>query len=177
MYEKIMTPLPMYDEKAVQPMRDELIAYGFAEVRTPEAVDRALSGLEGTVLVVVNSVCGCAAGSLRPGVGAALQHKMIPDHLVTAFAGQDREAVDLIRQKYLKDYPPSSPSMALLKNGQVIHMVERRDVQGRSPQEVAAELQGAFEKFCSKSGPSVPPEDYSKITHALACGSTIPRAR
>src|SRR5687768_18049032 len=98
MFERIQTRMPMYDEDAVQPMRDELIAYGFEEARTPEEVDQAISNSKGTVLVVINSVCGCAAGSARPGVGAALQHKTIPDRLITVFAGQDREAVDQMRQ-------------------------------------------------------------------------------
>jgi putative YphP/YqiW family bacilliredoxin len=89
--------MPMYDEDAVQPMRDELLAYGFQEARSPEEVDSAITGTKGTVLVVVNSVCGCAAGSARPGVGAALQNAVIPDHLATVFAGQDREAVDQVR--------------------------------------------------------------------------------
>src|SRR5262245_28934960 len=100
MYQKISTRMPMYDEEAVQPMRDELIAYGFQEMRTPEEVDHILSESKGTVLVVVNSVCGCAAGSARPGAGAALQNGTIPDRMVTVFAGQDRDAVDTVRGKY-----------------------------------------------------------------------------
>src|SRR5687768_9277720 len=111
MFERIQTRMPMYDEDAVQPMRDELLAYGFEEARTPEEVDKAIRESQGTVLMVVNSVCGCAAGSARPGVGAALQNKIIPDKLVTVFAGQDREAVEQLRQVHLKEYPPSSPSM------------------------------------------------------------------
>lgn len=177
MYEKIMTQLPMYDEEAVQPMRDELIAYGFEEARTPEDVDRMLTESKGTVFVVVNSVCGCAAGSARPGAGAALQHKVIPDRMVTVFAGQDRNAVDQVRQQYLKDYPPSSPSMALLQEGKVLYMLERRQIEGRRPQEIAQELIRAFDQDCSKPGPSVPPEEFAKIVHAVACGSTIPRTR
>src|SRR5574341_307066 len=123
MYQKIVTRMPMYDEDAVQPMRDELVAYGFAEARTQEEVDRVVKETEGTVLCVINSVCGCAAGSARPGAGAALQHPVIPDRLVTAFAGQDREAVEQVRQVHLKDYPPSSPSMALFKDGEVVYMM------------------------------------------------------
>src|SRR5258705_3941922 len=116
MYEKIYTRMPMYDEEAVQPMRDELLAYGFDEARTPEEVDRAVQDSTGTVLVVVNSVCGCAAGSARPGLGAALQNKVIPDRMITVFAGQDREAVDQVRNVYLKEYQPSYPSMAVMKD-------------------------------------------------------------
>lgn len=177
MFEKIVTRAPMYDEDAVQPMRDELIAYGFEEATTGEEADRALSETNGTVLVVVNSVCGCAAGSARPGAGLALQHKAIPDRMITVFAGQDREAVDVVRSKYLKDYAPSSPSMALLKDGKVLFMLERRQIEGRRPEQLAGELRTAFDTHCSKSGPSVAPEEFAKIAHAVACGSTIPRAR
>lgn len=177
MYQKITTRLPMYNEEAVQPMRDELIAYGFEEARTAEDVDRILTESKGTVLVIVNSVCGCAAGSARPGVGASLQHRNIPDHLVTVFAGQDRDAVDLVRMKYLKDYPPSSPSMALLKDGKVLYMMERRDIEGRRPGEIAETLAQVFDQHCSRTGPSVPPEVFAQIEHAVACGSRIPRAQ
>jgi putative YphP/YqiW family bacilliredoxin len=177
MYEKIMTRMPMYDEEAVQPMRDELLAYGFDELRTAEAVDEALSNSTGTVFVVVNSVCGCAAGSARPGAGVALQNKVIPDRMCTVFAGQDRDAVDRVRETYLADYPPSSPSMALFKDGKPVFMMERRMIEGRRPEEIARELTKAFEEHCSRTGPSVAPEDFAKIAHAVACGSTIPRAR
>jgi putative YphP/YqiW family bacilliredoxin len=177
MFERIQTRMPMYDEDAVQPMRDELIAYGFEEARTPEEVDRAVKESKGTVLVVVNSVCGCAAGSARPGVGAALQNKIIPDRLITVFAGQDREAVDQVRQVYFKDYPPSSPSMAILKDGKVVYMLERRMIEGRGPDQIAAELTRAFEQYGGKEGPSVPREEFAKISHAVACGSTIPLNR
>jgi len=176
MFQKIMTRMPMYDEEAVQPMRDELIAYGFDEARTPEEVDQAVSQ-KGTTLVVVNSVCGCAAGSARPGVGAALQNKVIPDHLVTVFAGQDQDAVEQMRQVHLKDYPPSSPSMALFKDGKPVYMMQRSMIEGRGPQQIANELARVFESNCSRPGPSVPAEEFAKITHAVACGSTIPRAR
>ena len=177
MYQKIATRMPMYDEEAVQPMRDELLAYGFQELRTPEEVDQVLSKTNGTVFVVVNSVCGCAAGSARPGAGVALQNKVIPDQMVTVFAGQDRDAVDRVRETYLKDYPPSSPSMALFKDGQPVFVMERRMIEGRRPEELARDLTQAFEKFCARSGPSVSAEDFAKIAHAVACGSTIPRAK
>ena len=177
MFEKIVTNMPMYDEEAVQPMRDELIAYGFEEAKTPEEVDRAVKESKGTVLMVVNSVCGCAAGSARPGVGAALQHKIIPDRMVTVFAGQDRDAVEQLRNVHLKDYPPSSPSMALFKDGKVVYMMERRMIEGRGPEQIANELARIFEQHCAKQGPSISPDEYGKISHAVACGSTIPRFR
>jgi putative YphP/YqiW family bacilliredoxin len=177
MFEKIVTRAPMYDEDAVQPMRDELIAYGFEEARTGEEADRALTESKGTVLVVVNSVCGCAAGSARPGVGLSLQHKSIPDRMITVFAGQDRDAVDLVRQKYLNEYQPSSPSMALLKDGKVLYMMERWQIEGRRPEQIAGELTKVFDQHCAKSGPSISPEDFEKVSHAVACGSTIPRAK
>jgi putative YphP/YqiW family bacilliredoxin len=174
---KIATNVPMYDEEAVQPMRDELIAYGFDELRTPEEVDQALANSKGTVLVVVNSVCGCAAGSARPGVGVALQHKMIPDRLVTVFAGQDRDAVDHARRTYLGEYPPSSPSMAIFKDGRPVYMMERYMIEGRRPEEIAKELEKQFDAHCSKTGPSIPAEVFAKVINAVACGSTIPRAK
>jgi putative YphP/YqiW family bacilliredoxin len=175
MYQRIMTKLPMYDEEAVQPMRDELIAYGFDELRTPEAVDQALANSQGTVLVVVNSVCGCAAGSARPGAGAALQNQTIPDRMVTVFAGQDRDAVDHVRQQYLGQFPPSSPSMALFKEGKPVYMMHRSMIEGRMPEQIAAELSRVFNEHCSRKGPSISPEDYAQVTHAVACGSSIPR--
>ncbi len=177
MFEKIVTRIPMYDEDAVQPMRDELIAYGFEEAKTPEEVDRIVQETKGTVLVVVNSVCGCAAGSARPGVGAALQHKIIPDRMATVFAGQDRDAVDQLRNVHLKEYPPSSPSMALFKDGKVVYMMERRMIEGRGPEQIAGELARVFDQHCAKQGPSISPDEYGKISHAVACGSTIPRFR
>jgi putative YphP/YqiW family bacilliredoxin len=177
MFEKIVTHMPMYDEDAVQPMRDELIAYGFEEAKTPEEVDRIVQESKGTVLMVVNSVCGCAAGSARPGVGAALQHKVIPDRMVTVFAGQDRDAVEQLRNVHLKEYPPSSPSMALFKDGKVVYMLERRMIEGRGPEQIANELARVFDQHCAKQGPSISPDEYGKISHAVACGSTIPRFR
>jgi putative YphP/YqiW family bacilliredoxin len=175
MYQRIMTRMPMYDEEAVQPMRDELIAYGFEELRTPEEVDQALKDSKGTVLVMVNSVCGCAAGSARPGVGAALQNGVIPDRMTTVFAGQDRDAVDQVRQEYLGQFPPSSPSMALFKGGKPVYMMHRSMIEGRMPDQIAAELSRVFDEHCSRTGPSIPPSDFAKVAHAVACGSTIPR--
>jgi putative YphP/YqiW family bacilliredoxin len=165
---------PIYDPTAVQPMRDELTWVGFEELLTPEDVDRAVRETEGTLLVVINSVCGCAAGSARPAVALALQHKTIPDRLTTVFAGQDREATARVRE-YLVGYPPSSPSMALLKDGKVLFMMERHHIEGRAPEEIARVLTRAFDEFCDRQGPSIPPEKYEQLVHAKACGSSIPR--
>ena len=166
---------PTYDPEAVQPMRDELIAVGFSELRTPAEVDAALSNHnDETVLVMVNSVCGCAAGSARPGVSLALQTDRIPDRMTTVFAGQDKQAVEHVRQRYLGDYPPSSPSAALLKNGKVIFMLQRKDIEGRYPEQIAGVLTQVFDRFCTRPGPSVSPEQFAQVSHAVACGSRIP---
>ncbi|NUO81551.1 BrxA/BrxB family bacilliredoxin [candidate division KSB1 bacterium] len=166
----------MYDPAAVQPMRDELTATGFEELLTSEAVDQTLSAQNNeTILLVVNSVCGCAAGSARPGVTLALQHHTIPDRFVTVFAGQDRAAVEHVRGKYLADFPPSSPSMALFKNGKAIYVMHRREIEGRPEGMIANTLAKVFEQHCTRKGPAISPEAYAQLTHALACGSTIPR--
>lgn len=168
---------PIYDPEAVQPMRDELTYTGFVEMRTPQEVDKYLTNPElGTVLVMINSVCGCAAGSARPGVNLSLQNDIIPDHLTTVFAGQDRDAVDRVRG-YLMDFPPSSPSVALFKDGKLVYMMQRYDIEGYSPQEIADNLVSAFNQFCTKKGPSVSPEDFARLQHAKSCGSTISRNR
>ncbi|MEW6508076.1 MAG: BrxA/BrxB family bacilliredoxin [Bacteroidota bacterium] len=166
---------PIYDQEAVQPMRDELIYVGFVEMLTPQSVEEILSQRnDETVFVMINSVCGCAAGSARPGVTLALQHNLVPDKLVTVFAGQDRDAVDHLRQKFLSNFPPSSPSFALFKNGEVLFMMPRHHIEGRSPEEIAEDLKIVFEKFCSKQGPSIPKEKYDELIHAKMCGSKIP---
>ncbi len=166
---------PMYDPVAVQPMRDELIYVGFEEALTPEAIDKALDRNDGkTVFVVINSVCGCAAGSARPGVTKALQHSKIPDILVTSFAGQDKEAVAYLRNKYLSHIPPSSPFMALFQNKEIKFVLPRHHIEGRSPEEISKLLTEAFDEFCIRQGPSIPKEDYEKLVHAIVCGSKIP---
>ncbi|HEX2961538.1 MAG: BrxA/BrxB family bacilliredoxin [Bacteroidota bacterium] len=166
---------PIYDPEAVQPMRDELTYTGFVEARTPGEVDKYITDPTlGTVFVMINSVCGCAAGSARPGVNLALQNGRIPDHLVTVFAGQDRDAVDRVRG-YLSDFPPSSPSAALFKDGKLVYMMQRYDIEGYSPQEIAEKLVEVFNQFCTKEGPSISREDYAKLEYARACGSSIPR--
>lgn len=165
---------PMYDPEAVQPMRDELTAVGFEELRTADEVDRAFAGSQGTLLLFINSVCGCAAGSARPGLAFALQHKVIPDRLVTVFAGMEYDAVDRAREKHV-GYPPSSPSMALFRDGKLVHMVERRSIEGKMPDQIASELQRAFDHYCTRQGPSIPAEKFAKLEHVQMCGSSIPR--
>jgi len=166
---------PMYDVNAVQPMRDELTYVGFKELTTPEAVEAHFAeNPAGTTLVMINSVCGCAAGSARPGVTEALQNAIIPDHITTVFAGQDRAATEKVRSK-ITGFPPSSPSAALFRDGEVVFMLERWMIEGRHPKQVADMLITAFNQHCSKQGPSIPAEDYAKLVHAKACGSKIPK--
>jgi len=131
----------------IQPMRDELTTLGIQELRTPEEVEKALPEAKGTALVVVNSVCGCAAGQARPGVAKALEHDVTPDHLFTVFAGQDKEATAKARE-YFAPYPPSSPSIALMKDGELVHFIERHQIENRSASEIAADLTAAFDRFC-----------------------------
>ena len=136
-----------YMRDMVQPMRDELTVLGIQELRTPEDVEEKLPNAKGTALVVVNSVCGCAAGQCRPGVAKALQHDLTPDHLFTVFAGQDKEATAKARE-YFGPYPPSSPSIALMKDGELVHFIERHQIEDRSAEEIAADLTSAFDRFC-----------------------------
>ena len=138
----------MYQEEMVQPMRQELTRLGFKELRTPAEVDATLVNSKGTVLVVVNSICGCAAGKARPAVAMALGRGAKPDYLTTVFAGQDTEATTRARD-YFTGYPPSSPSIALLRDGKLVYMLERRDIEGRDSFAIAEDLTGAFEKFCA----------------------------
>jgi putative YphP/YqiW family bacilliredoxin len=167
---------PTYDPEAVQPMRDEMIAVGFTELYTPEEVDNAVNRKDDKVVMVfINSVCGCAAGSARPGVCEALQHSVIPDELFTVFAGQEKAAVAHLRENYLGMFPPSSPSLALFKNGEVIFMMHRHNIEGYSDMEVAETLKKAFDKYCTRKGPSITPEQYAEVQHAKACGSKIPK--
>ena len=135
-----------YPEPFIAPMRAELTSVGARELRTPEAVDAALRE-KGTVMIVVNSVCGCAAGKARPGIALALGAGKRPDHLAAVFAGADVEATETARGHFAP-YPPSSPSVALLKDGKLVYMMERRDIEGRTADMIAAELQKAFETHC-----------------------------
>jgi putative YphP/YqiW family bacilliredoxin len=174
--QQIPSSRPLYDPAAVQPMRDELVRVGIEELRTPEEVDALLGREQGTVLLVVNSVCGCAAGGARPGVMLALQNKLIPDRLVSVFAGQDREATERARS-YLAPYPPSSPCIALFKAGKLEGILERHAIEGRSPQEIAKALVKAFDGTCTRPGPSISPEEFAKLVPVHACGSSIPLHR
>ena len=138
----------MYPEEFVQPMRQELTSIGFQELRTPAAVDAALTKTNGTVLVVVNSICGCAAGRARPAVAMALENKARPEVLTTVFAGQDIDATTQARS-YFTGYPPSSPSVALLRDGKLVYMLERKEIEGRDPYAIAEDLTKDFDRFCS----------------------------
>lgn len=138
----------MYDERFVTPMRQELTRLGVEEMRTPEEVDSRLKSDAGTTLVVVNSVCGCAARNARPAVASALQHTRKPDHLTTVFAGQDTEATARARS-YFTGYAPSSPQIGLLKDGKLVFMLERHQIEGRSADEIAKDLRGAFDRYCA----------------------------
>ena len=137
----------MYDERIVTPMRQELTQLGIEEMRTPEEVDAKLRNAKGTTLVVVNSVCGCAARNARPAVAKALQHPVKPSVLTTVFAGQDAAAVQRART-YFIGYPPSSPQIALLKDGRPVFMLERHNIEGRTANEIADDLVAAFDKYC-----------------------------
>ena len=138
----------MYDERFVTPMRQELTRLGVEELRSAAEVDAKLKDAAGTTLVVVNSVCGCAARNARPAVAAALRHSVKPDHLTTVFAGQDVEATTRARS-YFTGYAPSSPQIGLLKDGQLVFMLERWQIEGRSADEIARDLVGAFDQFCA----------------------------
>ncbi|TGD58724.1 BrxA/BrxB family bacilliredoxin [Flavobacterium humi] len=136
----------MYPEEMVKPMRAELSDAGFQDLYSADAVENAIAK-EGTTLVVVNSVCGCAARNARPGAKMSLEGAKRPDHLVAVFAGVDKEAVDAARQ-HMFPFPPSSPSMALFKNGELVHMLERHHIEGRPAELIAENLQDAFNEFC-----------------------------
>ena len=133
----------------VVPMREDLTRLGIQELRTAAEVDRALAHQPGTTMVVVNSICGCAAGRMRPAVRAALQHSSRPERLFSVFAGQDKEATDRARS-YFTGYLPSSPSIALLRDGKLVHMMQRSDIEHREAADIAAELKRVFDKFCAK---------------------------
>ncbi|MBI1940601.1 MAG: BrxA/BrxB family bacilliredoxin [Acidobacteria bacterium] len=138
----------MYPEEMVQPMREELTNIGFKELKTPDEVDSVLAKTQGSLLVVVNSICGCAAGKARPAVALALSHRVRPETLTTVFAGQDPEATAQAR-RYFTGYEPSSPSIALLREGKLVFMLERRDIEGRDAYSIAEDLTGAFDRFCT----------------------------
>jgi putative YphP/YqiW family bacilliredoxin len=136
-----------YPEMMVAPMREDLVRVGFAEMRTPEDVDTLLGTETRTTLVAINSVCGCAAAMMRPGVYLSLQGEKKPEVLTTVFAGQDMEATDRTRD-YITGYPPSSPSVALFKGGDLVYFMERHQIEGRPPEDIAADLRVAYEEHC-----------------------------
>jgi len=138
-----------YDPMLVQPMREELTSRGVKELRTAEDVDAAMKQ-PGTTMVVLNSVCGCAAGGARPGVALALKHHTLPDNITTVFAGQDLEAVERARS-YFTGVPPSSPSIALMRDGELVGFMPRHHIEGRTPEMIAASLTSAFDEICVKA--------------------------
>lgn len=137
-----------YPEIMIHSMREELTRLGVEELKTPEQVDAALKDSKGTVMVVVNSVCGCAAGKARPGIALALEHEVRPERVTTVFAGADIEATERARS-YFKGFRPSSPSIAILKDGEVVYMMERHQIENKWPQQIAQELTSAFEQHCA----------------------------
>jgi putative YphP/YqiW family bacilliredoxin len=137
----------MYPAELVKPMKEDLTNLGFKELNNATEVDQTIQNTEGTLLVVVNSVCGCAAGNMRPGVKLSLQHDKKPVNLTTVFAGVDTEAVAQAR-KYFLPYPPSSPSIALFKDGKLVHFLERHHIEGGTAQMIAANLEAAYDEFC-----------------------------
>jgi putative YphP/YqiW family bacilliredoxin len=137
----------MYPSELVKPMKEDLTKVGFKELTSASEVDQTIQSAEGTLLVVVNSVCGCAAGNMRPGVKLSLQHDKKPANLTTVFAGVDTEAVAQAR-KYFLPYPPSSPSIALFKDGKLVHFLERHHIEGGTAQMIASNLEAAYDEFC-----------------------------
>jgi putative YphP/YqiW family bacilliredoxin len=138
-----------YSEILIRPMREDLTRLGVEELRTAQAVDDTVQNSQGTLMVVVNSVCGCAAGKARPGVALALEHSVKPAKVATVFAGADIEATERARS-YFKGYGPSSPAIALLKDGQLVYMLERYQIEGRDAHQIAGELTKAFDQYCSQ---------------------------
>ena len=139
--------VPMYDPEMVRPMREELTRLGFEELRTPADVDAALMNEKAPTLVVVNSICGCAARNARPAAALAIQHERRPARLLTVFAGQDADATARARG-YFTGYQPSSPQIALFKDGRLVFMLERRNIEGRNARDIAADLTAAFDRYC-----------------------------
>lgn len=138
----------MYPEIMVIPMREELTRLGIQELRSGAEVDRELAGQQGTAMVIVNSICGCAAGRMRPAVRIALGHSAKPDRIFTVFAGQDVEATERARS-YFTGYPPSSPSIAIFREGELVHMLQRSDIEHRDSADIAAELKRIFDQYCA----------------------------
>ena len=172
-----MNTMPMYTpddiRRMLQAMRDELTFVGITELRSPEEVDTAFRDQSGSTLLVVNSVCGCAAGNARPGVALALQNKIIPDHTVTVFAGQDAAATAKARG-HMPEEIPSSPSFFLFKDGRLVYAMHRHLIEGRDARAVAYDLINAFNTHCHRNGPSVPPDVFAQSPSVRVCGSQIP---
>jgi putative YphP/YqiW family bacilliredoxin len=141
--------MPMYPEIMVIPMREELTRLGVEELRTPVEVDQALKNRPGTAMVIVNSICGCAAGRMRPAVRMAMENSVKPDKAYSVFAGQEKEATDRARS-YFTGYPPSSPSIGILRDGQLVYLMPRSDIERREAPAIAADLKAAFERLCGK---------------------------
>lgn len=139
-----------YPEFMIRPMREDLTRLGVEETRTPEQVDEVIKNSKGTVMMIVNSVCGCAAGKARPGIALALQHEVKPDRVATVFAGADIEATERARS-YFTGYQPSSPSIALLRDGKLVYILERYQIEGQGPEQIARELTAAFDEHCATS--------------------------
>jgi putative YphP/YqiW family bacilliredoxin len=142
--------MPMYPEIMVIPMREELTRLGVEELRTADEVDGALKNRPGTTMVIVNSICGCAAGRMRPAVRMAMENSIRPDHAYSVFAGQEKEATERARA-YFTGYPPSSPSIGILRDGQLVYLMPRSDIERREAPAIAADLKAAFDKLCAKS--------------------------
>jgi putative YphP/YqiW family bacilliredoxin len=163
---------PMYDPEAVRPMWEELVAVGIQPLTTPEEVDTVLGDKSGTTLVVLNSVCGCAAGNCRPGVMISLQNERIPDRLVTVFAGMDTEAVQQARSYF--DFQPSSPNVVLIKDGEVAMALQRFHIEQMNAVDIGNVLIEAYNEHCTRQGPSVPREEFEKLDPVQQCGSSLP---
>jgi putative YphP/YqiW family bacilliredoxin len=142
--------MPMYPEVMVVPMREELTRLGIDELHTVDEVDQALKNRPGTAMVVVNSICGCAAGRMRPAVRMALQNSVKPEKSFSVFAGQEKDATDRARS-YFTGYPPSSPSIGILRDGELVYMMQRRDIESREAPAIAADLKAAFDRFCARA--------------------------
>lgn len=140
----------MYPEIMLIPMREELTRLGVEELRSAPDVDQVLGQKQGTVMVVVNSVCGCAAGRMRPAVRIALEHGVLPEKVVSVFAGQDKDATEQAR-RYFERYPPSSPSIGLMRDGKLVYFMQRSDIENRDAEDIAADLTAAFDKFCAQA--------------------------
>lgn len=163
---------PLYDPEQVRPMWEELAAVGVEPVTTPEGVDEALGGKSATVLCVVNSVCGCAAGNARPGTILSLANDRIPDRLITVFAGMDAEAVAQARG-YMPQVAPSSPCIALFKDGQPVRVLERRHIEQMTALDIANQLVRTYNEHCTRQGPSAPAEVFENYEPVRICGSSL----